>query len=78
MCTAMPSLTLLSLDIFPAQRGLASSCQTFLSLGVNTIVSGFVAFFWGTTLTLALTELAVLILGAVAVFIYIKVMNVNT
>jgi MFS transporter, DHA1 family, multidrug resistance protein len=77
MCTAMPSLTLLSLDIFPAQRGLASSCQTFLSLGVNTIVSGFVAFFWGTTLTLALTELAVLILGAVAVLFYTKAMKAH-
>jgi MFS transporter, DHA1 family, multidrug resistance protein len=75
MCTAMPSLTLLTLDLFPTQRGLAASCQTFINLVANTTVSGFVAFFWGTTMTLALTELMMLAAGVVTVILYAKAMK---
>jgi MFS transporter, DHA1 family, multidrug resistance protein len=75
MCTAMPSLSLSTLDLFPAQRGLASSCQTFVSLVANTAVSGFIAFFWHTTLTLAMTELVLLLAGVVTVLVYAKVMK---
>ena len=75
MCTAMPSLSLLTLDLFPSQRGLAASCQIFISLVANTAVSGFIAFFWSTTLTLAMTELVMLIAGLVTILIYAKVMK---
>jgi MFS transporter, DHA1 family, multidrug resistance protein len=75
MCTAMPSLTLLTLDLFPIQRGLAASCQTFISLVANTAISGFVAYFWSTTLTLAMTQLVMLIAGVVTVLIYAKAMK---
>ena len=37
MSISTPSLTLLALDLFPKQRGLASSCQGFLSLGASTV-----------------------------------------
>jgi MFS transporter, DHA1 family, multidrug resistance protein len=75
MCTAMPSLTLISLDLFPAQRGFAASCQSFFSLAINTLVSGFVAFFWSTTLTLALTELVMLVAAVAAILLYAKAMK---
>ncbi len=40
MSLAMPSLVLFGLDIFPAQKGLASSCQTFLMTMLNTLTAG--------------------------------------
>ena len=70
MAIASPSLTLLSLDLFPMQRGLASSCQGFLSLGASSLMSAFIAFFWGTTLSLAWTMLIILAIGAITLLIY--------
>ncbi len=43
MSVAMPSLTLLSLDPFPQQRGLAASCQMFLQSGFNGLLAGVIA-----------------------------------
>ena len=63
MSIAMPSLTLLTLDLFPAQSGLAASCQGFISLGANSVVSAFVPLIWGTTLSMAWTEIVMLIVG---------------
>lgn len=40
MALAMPSLVLFGLDIFPAQKGLAASCQTFLMSSINAITAG--------------------------------------
>lgn len=54
MALAMPSLTLLALDLFPARRGLASSCQSFLQVGINSLTAGGLApLLWATPLTLA-------------------------
>ena len=66
MSLAMPSLTLLALDPFPLQRGLASSCQMFLQSLSNAVVAGLIApAVWGGTLSLALTMSALLLTGAV-------------
>ena len=55
MAVAMPSLTLLALDLFPSRRGLASSCQSFVQVGINTVTAGMIApMVWGTTLNMAL------------------------
>jgi DHA1 family bicyclomycin/chloramphenicol resistance-like MFS transporter len=70
MSTAAPSLTLLALDLFPAQRGLASSCQGFLSLGASSIMSAFIAFFWGSTVSLAWTMLTIMAAGAISILLY--------
>jgi len=70
MSTAAPSLTLLALDLFPSQRGLASSCQGFLSLGASSIMSAFIAIFWGSTLSLAWTMLTILAGGAIMILLY--------
>ena len=43
MALAMPSITLLALDLFPANRGLASSLQGFEHGFVSAIVAGFVS-----------------------------------
>jgi len=37
---SLPSLTLLALDCFPAQRGAASSVQAFCSLTANALIAG--------------------------------------
>lgn len=53
MALAMPSLTLLVLDLFPARRGLASSCQSFTQVGVNALTAGVSApLLWASPLTL--------------------------
>jgi DHA1 family bicyclomycin/chloramphenicol resistance-like MFS transporter len=75
MSISMPSLTLLTLDLFPSQRGLAASCQGFISLGANSVVSAFVALIWGTPLSLALTEITMLTAGVLTVLLYFKFMK---
>lgn len=75
MSMAMPSLTLLTLDIFPMQRGLASSCQGFIGLGANSLVSALVPLIWGTTLSMALTQITLLFVGGVAIFLYILILK---
>jgi len=53
MALAMPSLTLLALDLFPSRRGLASSCQSFTQVGVNALTAGVSApLLWASPLSL--------------------------
>jgi DHA1 family bicyclomycin/chloramphenicol resistance-like MFS transporter len=40
---AMPSITLITLDMFPTRRGMAASLQGFVSGMVNTLTAGVVA-----------------------------------
>ncbi len=78
MSIAMPSLTLLTLDLFPETRGLAASCQGFIALGANSIVSAFVALIWGTPLSLSLTMLVMLSVAVVTVLLYLRAMRNQT
>jgi DHA1 family bicyclomycin/chloramphenicol resistance-like MFS transporter len=71
----MPSLSLMTLDLFPNQRGLAASCQGFVSLGANAFVSAFVAFVWRTPLTLGMTQLIALTGGVATILVFMKVMK---
>ena len=65
MSLAMPCLTLLALDPFPEQRGLAASCQMCLQAGPNGLVAGVLApALWGSTRTLALGMGTLMLLGA--------------
>ena len=65
MSLAMPCLTLLALDPFPEQRGLASSCQMFLQSIFNGLVAGVIApAIWGSTRTLAFGMGGLMLLGA--------------
>ena len=54
MALAMPSLTIMALDHFPEQRGLAASCQTFFQSAFNSVAAAMIApALWGSTLNLA-------------------------
>ncbi len=54
MGLAMPSLSLLALDLFPLRRGMASSCQSFLQVGLNAVTAGaIVPLLWHSPLSLA-------------------------
>jgi DHA1 family bicyclomycin/chloramphenicol resistance-like MFS transporter len=67
MSLAMPSLSLMALDPFPAQRGLAASCQTFFQSGFNSITAAFIVpALWGSTLSMALGMAGLLTLGGLA------------
>ena len=78
MTTAMPSLTLMGLDLFPSQKGLAASCQGFLILGSNSFVSAFVPMIWGTTLSLAVTSLVIMGGALVTILFYFRTMKTRT
>jgi len=70
MALSLPSLTILGLDLFPDQRGLAASCQSFIQSSCTAVVSVLAVLVWGTTLSLALTQLAFLALCISGVAIY--------
>ena len=71
MSIAMPVLTLFALDPFPAQRGLAASCQTFFQSGSNGIVAAVVApLLWTSTLSLALGMSGFLMAGGLAALLH--------
>jgi MFS transporter, DHA1 family, multidrug resistance protein len=74
MSLAMPCLTLLALDPFPEQRGLAASCQMFLQASSNGLVAGVLApALWGSTLTLAYGMGALMLLGGTSAWLHRRV-----
>jgi DHA1 family bicyclomycin/chloramphenicol resistance-like MFS transporter len=71
MSLAMPCLTLFALDPFPAQRGLAASCQTFFQSGFNGLAAALIApALWGSTLTLACGMAGMLVIGGSAALLH--------
>ena len=73
MSIAMPNLTLLALDPFPEQRGLAASCQTFFQSGFNSLAAAVIApALWGSTLSLALGMTGLMLLGGIATLLQQK------
>jgi DHA1 family bicyclomycin/chloramphenicol resistance-like MFS transporter len=67
MTFTMPSLTLIALDLFPAQRGMAASCQGFLQTATNSLTAAVVApLACATSLRLASSQLVFLALGLLA------------
>ncbi|MBN2241661.1 MAG: multidrug effflux MFS transporter [Acidobacteria bacterium] len=75
MTTAMPSLTLMGLDLFPLQKGLAASCQGFIMLGLNSLVAALVPLIWGTALSLAVTCLSLTSVGLLMLLLYFGTMK---
>jgi DHA1 family bicyclomycin/chloramphenicol resistance-like MFS transporter len=70
---AMPSLTLMALDLFPAQRGLAASCQSFIQTTGNALTTAVVApLVWASTLTLAVGQAVMLAMGLAAFVLYLR------
>lgn len=73
---AMPSLTLLVLDLLPAQRGLISSCQSFVQVLMNALTASTMApLLWGSTLSLALGMAGFLACGTLAFVGYLSVIG---
>jgi MFS transporter, DHA1 family, multidrug resistance protein len=69
MSLAMPCLTILALDPFPEQRGLAASCQTFFQSGFNSFAAAVIApALWGSTVSLAFGMAGMMTLGGIAAF----------
>jgi MFS transporter, DHA1 family, multidrug resistance protein len=57
---AMPSLTLMALDLFPERRGLAASCQGFVQTSGNALVNAVLApLLWHSASSLALGMLGI-------------------
>lgn len=76
MALAMPSLTLLALDPYPQQRGLAASCQTFLQSSGNALVAAiFAPLLWASVGHLALGMAGFLLTGAAAALLYRRLMR---
>ncbi|QDF99161.1 Bcr/CflA family drug resistance efflux transporter [Azoarcus sp. DD4] len=54
MALAMPAFSLLALNHFPERRGMVSSCQSFVQVGLNAVTAGLIApAMWGSVLGLA-------------------------
>jgi DHA1 family bicyclomycin/chloramphenicol resistance-like MFS transporter len=61
---AMPSISLITLDLFPTRRGMAASLQGFISGMVNVITAGVVSpLLWDHPRWLALGMLAMMLAG---------------
>ena len=70
---AMPSLTLMALDLFPQQRGLAASCQGFVQTSGNALATAVMApLVWASTLTLAAGNAVMLAAGLASFLLYLR------
>lgn len=71
MSLAMPCLTIFALDPFPAQRGLAASCQTFFQSSFNGLVAALIApALWTSTLTLSIGMAGLMLTGGLAALLH--------
>ena len=71
MSLAIPCLTLLALDPFPNQRGLAASCQMFLQASFNGLVAGVIApLLWDSTRALAFGMGALMLAGGTSALLH--------
>ena len=71
MSLATPCLSIFALDPFPAQRGLAASCQTFLQSGFNGLTAALIApALWGSTLTLSFGMAGLMLCGGTAALLH--------
>lgn len=70
MALAFPTLTLLALDLFPAQRGLAASCQAFVQTTGSALATVAAPFVWGSVLSLAITQGIALLLAFGALLLH--------
>jgi MFS transporter, DHA1 family, multidrug resistance protein len=79
MSLSMPSATLVALDLFPAQRGLAASCHAFVQTCGNSATTAFVApLVWTTPLRMAEGQAGFVMLGAAALLVYSRLISSRT
>ena len=72
MALAMAPLTLIALDPFAHERGLAASCQTFLQSGFNGIAAGLIAPCCGAAPELAWGMAGFAACGAIATLLHAR------
>lgn len=73
MSLAMPTITLRALDLFPDNRGMAASCQSFLQTLVSACIAAFVApALWHSRLGLALGMAGLGSLGALMIWTHLR------
>lgn len=78
MSLAMPSITLLALDLFPAMRGMAASMQGFIQTMIMTFASGIVSPLLAESgLKMALGVLAFMAAGYLCWFAYFRHAGAN-
>lgn len=70
MSLGFPTLTILALDQFPEQRGMAASCQSFIQTGGAALVAVLAPLVWDSIRWLAMTELGVLTVAISCVVLY--------
>ena len=74
MALAMPSITLLALDLFPQHRGLVSSMQGFVQTMLNALVAGIVSPMLSfSPIYLAVGMIGFLLLGRLTWAMYCRV-----
>ena len=70
---AMPSITLITLDLFPTRRGMAASLQGFVSGMVNVLTAGVISpLLWDHPLWLAMGMLALMLCGFTCWRLYLR------
>ena len=73
---AMPSISIMTLDLFPTRRGMAASLQGFVSGMVNTLTAGVISpLVSHSTMGLALAMLAMMATGLAAWIAYLAVVR---
>jgi DHA1 family bicyclomycin/chloramphenicol resistance-like MFS transporter len=78
MALAMPSLTIMALDLFPAHRGTASSLQGFVHTGGSAVTTGVIApHIYHDAGTLALGMLLFAAAGWVSWTLYLRFADSN-
>jgi len=73
---AMPSITIITLDLFPTRRGMAASLQGFVSGMVNVLTAGAIApALWGDTRWLALGMAGLVAVGLSCWMLYLRALH---
>ena len=73
MALAMPTITLLALDLFPTMRGLVSSAQAFIQTLISTVSAGLVVpLLYHSPLKMALGMAAFMVFGFLAWLTYLR------
>jgi DHA1 family bicyclomycin/chloramphenicol resistance-like MFS transporter len=71
MTLSMPTLVLFGLDLFPVQKGLAASCQTFLMSSINTVTAGLLSpLANASALRLAVVSAALMLAGLLCTLLF--------
>jgi DHA1 family bicyclomycin/chloramphenicol resistance-like MFS transporter len=65
-------MTILALDLFPSQRGLASSCQSFIQTSGAALNAVIAPLVWGSVLTLNATAAVAVAISVGALFVFLR------